>query len=110
MQVLAVILNYRTQELSIDCLASLEPEVADVDGLRVVVVDNCSGDGSVEAISRAIDENNWQSWVEMMPLEENNGFAAGNNAAIRSAMQQESPPDYILLLNSDMILPFHLIP
>ena len=45
---LVVVLNYRTAELAVDCLRSLEAEIAAIGDARVVVVDNASDDGSVE--------------------------------------------------------------
>jgi hypothetical protein len=39
-----------------------------------------------------------------MPLERNGGFAYGNNAAIRPALQSTHPPIYVLLLNPDTIV------
>jgi len=37
-------------------------------------------------------------------LECNGGFAAGNNAAIRPAIESAEPPDYVLLLNPDTVV------
>jgi N-acetylglucosaminyl-diphospho-decaprenol L-rhamnosyltransferase len=102
-RVLAVVLNYRTPQLTIDCLRSLEGEVAADTRLRVVVVDNASGDDSVDQITGAMLENRW-SWARLMPLERNGGFAYGNNAAIREAVRSADPPDYVLLLNSDTLV------
>ena len=52
MDLAIIILNYRTPELTIDCLASLEREI-DL-SVCAVVVDNASGDGSAERIAAAI--------------------------------------------------------
>ena len=49
-----VIVNYRTAGLVVDCLRTLVGEVAAEPGLRVVVVDNASGDDSVRVIGDAI--------------------------------------------------------
>lgn len=99
-----VVLNYRTPELTIDCLHSLESEVNSVPGTQVFVVDNASGDGSVEKIEAAIAQANWQEWVSFLPLDSNDGYAAGNNAAIRLALAASHPPDYVLLLNPDTVV------
>jgi N-acetylglucosaminyl-diphospho-decaprenol L-rhamnosyltransferase len=100
---LVVILNYRTAQLTIDCLQSLVAEVESLPGTNVVVTDNNSSDGSVEQISRAIVSEGWQDWASLMALDRNGGFAFGNNAAIRIALNSENPPDYILLLNPDTV-------
>ncbi len=40
----------------------------------------------------------------LCPLEHNGGFAYGNNAAIRPALNSNNPPPYILLLNPDTVV------
>jgi len=101
---IVVIVNYRTPDLTIDCLHSVVSEVQALPGTRVVVTDNASGDDSVEKISNAIATEGWGEWVSFMPLERNGGFAYGNNAAIRPVMQSTNPPPYFLLLNPDTIV------
>src|SRR4051812_16677861 len=104
MRLLVVIVNFRTGDLSVDCLRSLAPEIAAVPGARAVVVDNASDDGSINLIANAIQENGWQSWATTRPLSRNGGFAAGNNAAINEALLSTDPPGYVLLLNPDTVV------
>jgi len=101
MRLLIVIVNYRTADLTIDCLRSLAPQIEGE--MRVVITDNLSGDDSVERIERAIRENNW-TWASVMPLERNGGFAFGNNEAIRPVLSSSDAPPYVLLLNPDTVL------
>ncbi len=101
--VLVVIVNYRTGGLVVDCLESLESEMRLIPA-RVVVVDNASGDGSDQIIAAAIRDRGWSSWASVTTLEENRGFAAGNNAAIRPALASEAPPDFVWLLNPDTFI------
>ncbi|MBO3462584.1 glycosyltransferase family 2 protein [Aetokthonos hydrillicola Thurmond2011] len=101
---LIVILNYRTANLTIDCLRSLQSEVRALPKTRVVVTDNASGDGSVEQIQATIETEGWGDWASLMPLERNGGFAYGNNAAIAPALQSNNPPSYVLLLNPDTVV------
>ena len=96
-----VIVNYRTAGLTLDCLASLEPERASVPGLRVYLTDNLSGDDSVDVLRAAIEANGWGDWVFLRPLPRNGGFSYGNNEAIREAISAEPRFDSILLLNPD---------
>lgn len=105
-RVLVVIVNYRTPDLTIDCLRSLENEAYTTAGcsVEVVVTDNDSGEGSVPRIQKAVHDHGWTSWVTIQPLERNGGFAYGNNAAIRPAMASSQPPDFIWLLNPDTII------
>ncbi|MBE9100561.1 glycosyltransferase family 2 protein [Vacuolonema iberomarrocanum] len=99
--VLVVTVNYRSSRLAVDSLRSLETEVQAMPNLRAAIVDNNSGDDSVEVLSQAIANNNWQDWATLMPSSHNGGYAYGNNYAIRPALATENPPDYFLLLNPD---------
>lgn len=104
MNLLIVIVNYRTAAMVVDCLRSLEPELAGLAGARVVVTDNASGDDSVQCLKRAVVDQGWGDWVTIQPLDRNGGFAAGNNAAIRPALASAEPPEFVLLLNPDTIV------
>jgi N-acetylglucosaminyl-diphospho-decaprenol L-rhamnosyltransferase len=98
-----IILNYRTPDLTIACLHSLVEEVRALPGTQVTVVDNASEDGSVEKISAAIAQENWD-WVTFLPQERNGGYAFGNNVGVRPALAADAPPDYFLLLNPDTVV------
>jgi len=98
-----VIVNYRTPGLTIDCLASLEPELANLPGAHVVVVEGGSGDDSAKRLADAIAERGWSSWVTLDIREDNTGFAGGNNAAIVPALAESPAPEFILLLNPDTV-------
>lgn len=104
MGIAVLIINYKTAALTGDCLRSLAAERAGEPTLRVVLVDNASADGSVEALSRLIAEQGWQDWVTLLPQPENLGFAGGNNVAIRHALGLRPKPALLLLLNSDTIV------
>ena len=104
MRLLVVIVNYRTADLTIDCLRSLRGEIESLQDARVVVTDNASGDDSPVRIASAIAMNDWSRWVSFIPLDRNGGFAFGNNAAIRPAIVSAQPPDYVLLLNPDTVV------
>ena len=98
-----VIVNYCTGDLVVDCLSSLEKQIQDLNGGRVLVVDNASSDGSVECIESVITKNIWQDWAGVLSLKTNGGYASGNNAGIAVALSSINPPDYVLLLNPDTI-------
>lgn len=104
MNVAVIVINFRTPDYTIACLASLEPERARVPGLRVTLVENASGDDSLERINAAIAERGWSSWVEVLPQSRNLGFAGGNNAGLRHVLAASPAPDYLLLLNSDTLV------
>jgi GT2 family glycosyltransferase len=102
-RVAVIIVNYRTPALAVDCLRSLAGEDAGPH-CRAVVVDNGSGDGSAAALAEAIHAHGWGAWAELLPLADNRGFAAGNNAALRQILAAPHPPDYLLLLNPDTVV------
>ncbi len=93
-----VIINYRTPNLAIDCLESLKDQL-EVGKDRVILVDNNSGDGSVEQLSSAITDRHWSDWVTLIPSPVNGGFSAGNNIGIKAV-----EADVYLLLNSDTLV------
>jgi GT2 family glycosyltransferase len=94
-----VILNYRRADLVEGCLATLEPECRGAPEIRVVVVDNASGDGSAERIGGAIQRNGWEDWARLVESPLNGGFSAGNNLGIASI-----DAEHYLLLNSDTLV------
>lgn len=98
-----LIVNWRTPTLTVDCLRSVETERSSV-RLRAIVVDNASGDDSVDRIRSAIRDNGWQDWAEVIPAPRNGGFAYGNNLAIRSALAHDPDFQYVLLLNPDTVV------
>ena len=108
MHTLVVIVNYRTADLTVDCLRSLEPEVRDVSArfgpTKVVVTDNASGDDSPDKIEAAIEREGWSAWASLQRLPRNGGFAYGNNEAIRPALAGGDPPEFVWLLNPDTVV------
>ncbi len=96
---LIVIVNYKSADLAIDCLASLEGELAAIPGARVALVENASGEEKI--LARALDDRHWRGWVDLIEAKRNGGFAYGNNQAIEPALASPNPPRYILLLNPD---------
>jgi GT2 family glycosyltransferase len=97
-RIVASVLNYRTAELTLDCIRSLAPEL-DADRDALVVVDNHSEDGSAETLRRAFAANGAEpslARVRLIETEKNGGFAHGHNAAVR-AIEAEA----YLLVNSD---------
>ena len=104
MELVVIILNYRTPQCTIQCLESLARERANGLTLRVVLVDNASGDDSTACLSHAITHHQWSDWVILLPQPLNLGFSGGNNAGIRHALNHGSQSEYILLLNSDTMV------
>lgn len=86
------IVNWNTREFLRECLKSLQ---ANRDGLslQIIVVDNASRDGSAQMVAEEFPD------VELIELEENIGYAAGNNVGIERARGE-----YVLLLNPDIVV------
>lgn len=99
--VLVIIVNYRTPGLVTDCLHSLARDLGIAPGLRVIVVDNASGDGSVPQLRLLVTSQRWDDWVTVLALERNGGFAAGNNAALAHARMAAGVPQTVMFLNPD---------
>ena len=87
-----IIVSYNTKKLLTQCLDSLNAVRTELD-FEVIVSDNASSDGSVEAVK------NDYPWVTLIESTQNQGFAKGNNSA-RSMCQGK----YVLFLNSDTIV------
>ncbi|HUX86216.1 MAG TPA: glycosyltransferase family 2 protein, partial [Chloroflexota bacterium] len=88
-----VVVSYNTKDLLRACLRSLLASLVRSDrslSYEVFVVDNASVDGSPSMVAAEFP------MVRLIALPENEGFAAGNNVAIRHANAR-----YVLLLNPD---------
>ncbi len=86
MSVAAVVVSWNGRDDTLDALESLR-------GIDTVVVDNGSVDGSADAIEERFPE------VELIRAGVNLGFAGGNNAGIRRALDRGA--DWVLLVNND---------
>ena len=88
-----VIVNYQTFELTKDTINSIfEYEYPFT--YEIIVVDNASSDDSLSKL-----QDYFKDRVKFIASDENNGFAAGNNQALKIADGK-----YVLLLNSDTIV------
>jgi GT2 family glycosyltransferase len=75
------IINYKTAELTIQCLRSVVDDLVGIDG-HVTVVDNDSNDGSAEKIESWIDAHISQVPITLVRSEVNSGFSSGHNQGI----------------------------
>lgn len=92
--VVSIILNTNRREDTLECLASLQSTT--FPNQCVLVLDNASTDGSVDAIEAAYPD------VHVIPLEDNRGYAGNNNVGIEAALEQGA--DWIFVLNEDVVL------
>ena len=87
-----VIVSYRCADLLDACLTSLDGNRADVE-MEVEVVDNASGDDTVEVARR-------HPWVRVTEMPGNIGFGRANNLAMQRAGGRA-----VLVLNPDTVVP-----
>lgn len=104
MELVIVVVNYRTADLTIACLASLFEDPSLPADTHLMIVDGASGDGSVEAIAAAIESRDLGDRVSLLPLEVNGGFAYGNNRGIEAVRARFGETDHCLLLNPDTVV------
>ena len=89
-----VVVNLNTKDLTVDSLRSIFKEGSRVKK-QVIVVDNGSSDGSVEALRRLKKERK----IELIENSGNFGYAKANNQGIK-----RSKGKYVLLLNNDTLV------
>lgn len=100
-RIAAVIVNYKSAALVMRHFPALKAELAAFPGARAYIVDNASpGDDAARLAAFSADE----PLIAFIASSENGGFAKGNNLALRRALGETPPLDYILLLNPDAYL------
>jgi GT2 family glycosyltransferase len=92
-----VILTWNGRTDTLACLESLEAVGHPREGEAFVVVDNGSADGTLEAVAERFP------WAERIQNGANLGFAGGNNAGMRWALDRGYR--YVMLLNNDTTVP-----
>lgn len=98
-EILVIIVNYRTASLTEKCLEAVAQERAAGVNLSAILVDGCSGDGSVPQLRAFLDASDIGDWTELLALDFNGGFGWANNQAMLHRGDQLPP--YIYLLNPD---------
>jgi GT2 family glycosyltransferase len=101
MNVVAIVINYRTAEAAIQSVEALRVELRKLGRSRVIVVDNDSGDDSFGRLTRAARELGWARDVVVMQSGYNGGYGYGINAGAVEAMGWPQPPRYLYIINSD---------
>jgi GT2 family glycosyltransferase len=87
-----VTVNYKVAELALRMVRSVPASSGGL-SCEIIVVDNASGDGSVDKLRRATDD------FRLIESGENLGFAAGNNLGAREARGR-----FLALVNPDVVL------
>jgi GT2 family glycosyltransferase len=92
-----LILNWNGRQDTIDCVHSVL--AAGYEPLEVLVVDNGSADGSVEAFQAEWRE---EPRVRVQETGENLGYAGGNNAGFATLLEEGA--GHVLVLNNDTLV------
>ena len=87
-----VVLNWNNGDVTVECVESLLG--ATLDGATILVVDNGSTDASMATFRARLPPP-----VRLLSLPENLGYAGGNNAGVRAAL--DAGAGAVLLLNND---------
>ena len=93
LRISVIIASRNTRQLTVDCLASLA-EAAPSRPYEIIVVDNASSDGTVDAIRTRFPQ------VRIIECQENLGLAQANNLGAA-----EASGELMLFLNSDTLVP-----
>ena len=92
--VISIILNTNRKADTLECLESLYQNSYPYH--KIIVLDNRSTDGSVDAICQAYPN------VQIISLTENLGYAGNNNVGIKAALEHGA--DWVFVMNEDIIL------
>lgn len=93
-----VILHYIAEKETVNCIESI---INNVKGEKhIIVVDNASPNDSGEKLQARYEEN---PIVDVLISQSNLGFAKGNNIGYKYALERYDP-DFIVVMNNDMII------
>lgn len=101
MRLSIVTLNYKKVDLTINCVKSLYTQFGEKfedNAIELIIVDNASGDGSVEVLNKTIHQEKYKN-IRVLANSENAGFGKGCNLGAKDAKGK-----YILFLNNDTII------
>src|SRR5207237_7702819 len=87
-----IIVNWNGRDDTLRCLAAVEPQLRDVDGAIITVIDNGSTDGSIAAITSKHRE------VRFLPQGRNRGFTGGIAAGLATSKGRD-----VIFLNNDAV-------
>lgn len=90
-----IVISWNNEDLLERCFESIGAQ--SYKGIRTILVDNDSSDGSVELTRKKFP------WVEIIESGGNLGFTGGNNLGIRELLKSKDI-EYIALINSDATL------
>jgi len=89
MELSIICVNWNSVDCLRECIATVKEYTTGID-YEIIVVDNASPQGGVEALEREFP------WIKLIKSDKNLGFAGANNVGCRA-----SEGEYLLLLNPD---------
>jgi GT2 family glycosyltransferase len=99
--VAVIVLNYNSADfLKPIVFKSIESALRiNFSNFEVIVVDNCSTDGSFEAI-----EDRFGKDILALRLNQNYGYAGGNELGFQGYASRRGVPDYVIFMNNDYVV------
>lgn len=94
-----IIISFNTKKLTLECIRSIIKNTKGI-SLEIIMVDNASSDGSVEAVMALAKKYP----TKVIANRENVGFGQGNNQGMKIARGR-----YILFLNTDTLIRNNLL-
>lgn len=94
-----VVLHYCAPEMTAECIDSIRKRII-YGSYRIVIVDNASPDGSGIALQ---ERYSGCADVHVLLNKTNEGFARGNNAGYRYAVENLHP-DFLIAINNDVLM------
>lgn len=94
-----VVLHYLTTDDTVECVSSIRRCCADGE-YQIIIVDNASPNKSGKQLMEKYEKD---KDIDLLILENNLGFARGNNVGIAYA-RNKYDPKYIVTLNNDIVL------
>lgn len=103
-RVFVIILSWNVKKDTIETIKSLINSRIKGFNLEIVVVDSASTDGSAQEVAKFFNTAKIKSGIttKLIELDNNLGFAEGNNVGIRYSLNAGA--DYIVLLNDDTLV------
>ena len=98
-----VVLHYNNAKMTINYVKNLKKQVANNYEMHIILVDNKSPDGSGDVLK---EQYKCDDQVDVVLLDDNIGFAKGNNVGIHLANEKYNA-DFFVLSNNDIKISDH---